>query len=132
MDKTAPHKIVSDWVELSATAIEALATVLIVTYIFLGTGRFLITRFRSHGTDRAAFEAFRSRIARALLLGLEILVAADIVRTVTAEVTLRSVAGLGLLVLVRTFLSWSVAVELDGRWPWQARSGPAEQNAPRS
>jgi uncharacterized membrane protein len=55
-----------------------------------------------------------------LLLGLEILVAADIVRTVALEATLESVAVLGLLVLIRTFLSWALVVEIEGRWPWQS------------
>ena len=55
-----------------------------------------------------------------MLLGLEILVAADIVRTVALEATLESVAILGLLVLIRTFLSWSIDVEIESRWPWQA------------
>jgi uncharacterized membrane protein len=53
-------------------------------------------------------------------LGLEILVAADIVRTVALEATLESVAILGLLVLIRTFLSWSLAVEMEGHWPWRS------------
>ena len=60
-------------------------------------------------------------LARALLLGLEILVAADIVRTVALEATLQSVAVLGLLVLIRTFLSWALVVEIEERWPWQPR-----------
>jgi uncharacterized membrane protein len=59
------------------------------------------------------------RLGKALLLGLEILVAADIVRTVALEATLESILTLGLLVLVRTFLSWSLTVEIEGRWPWQ-------------
>jgi uncharacterized membrane protein len=59
-----------------------------------------------------------------LLIGLEVLVAADIVRTVALDPTLESVAVLGLLVLIRTFLSWSVVVEIDHRWPWQAKSEP--------
>jgi len=59
------------------------------------------------------------RLGKALLLGLEILVAADIVRTVALEATLVSILALGLLVLVRTFLSWSLTVEIEGRWPWQ-------------
>ena len=53
------------------------------------------------------------------MLGLEILVAADIVETVALETTLQSVAVLGLLVLIRTFLSWALVVEIEGRWPWQ-------------
>jgi uncharacterized membrane protein len=58
-------------------------------------------------------------LGRSLLIGLEILVAADIVRTVALEATLESVVILGLLVLIRTFLSWSLEVEIEGHWPWQ-------------
>ena len=54
------------------------------------------------------------------MLGLEILIAADIVRTVALEATLESIGFLGLLVLIRTFLSWSLSVEIEGHWPWQA------------
>ena len=54
-----------------------------------------------------------------LLLGLEILVAADIIRTVALEATLSSAIVLGILVLIRTFLSWALVVEIEGRWPWQ-------------
>ena len=63
---------------------------------------------------------FRHRVGRALLLGLEILVAADIIRTVVLEPTLANVLVLGLLVLIRTFLSWSLVLEIEERWPWQA------------
>ena len=56
-----------------------------------------------------------------MLLGLELLVAADVVRTVAIEPTLSNVAVLGLLVAVRTILSWSLAVEMEGSWPWQGR-----------
>jgi uncharacterized membrane protein len=52
---------------------------------------------------------------------LEILVAADIIRTIALEATLQSVVVLGLLVLIRTFLSWALIVEIEGRWPWQAK-----------
>ena len=52
-------------------------------------------------------------------MALELLVAADVVQTVVLEFTLSNVAALGLLVLVRTFLSWSLVVEIEGRWPWQ-------------
>jgi len=61
---------------------------------------------------------FRHRVGRALLLGLEILVAADIIRTVVLEPTLANVLVLGLLVLIRTFLSWSLVLEIEERWPW--------------
>ena len=69
--------------------------------------------------EAGAFDA-RAR-AQALLLGLEVLVAADIIHTVALEATLESVFVLGLLVLIRTFLSWALVVEMEGRWPWQPR-----------
>jgi uncharacterized membrane protein len=110
------------WVERGASAIEALAVAIIVFSIFAATALWLYHTVRRHRFERAAYEAYRARLGRALLLGLEILVAADIVRTVTTEPSLRSIASLGLLVLVRTFLSWSIVVEVEGRWPWQDRS----------
>jgi len=67
-------------------------------------------------------EVMRGQIGRTLLLGLEILVAADIIETVALSPTLEHIATLGLLVLVRTFLSWSIILELEGRWPWQTAS----------
>jgi uncharacterized membrane protein len=57
--------------------------------------------------------------------GLEVLVAADIVRTVAFTPTLDSVFVLALIVAIRTFLSWSLALELDGRWPWQRTLNPS-------
>jgi uncharacterized membrane protein len=61
-------------------------------------------------------------IGKALQLGLEFLVAADIIRTVTVAPTMEGILSLGLLILIRTFLSWSIAVELEGCWPWQVAS----------
>ncbi|MCB4823472.1 DUF1622 domain-containing protein [Roseicella aerolata] len=71
------------------------------------------------GEWRGAYGHYRSDLGRAILLGLELLVAADIVATVTAPLTLESLAALGLVVLIRTFLSLSLEVEIHGRWPWQ-------------
>jgi uncharacterized membrane protein len=65
------------------------------------------------------YRGFRQRLGRVVLVGLELLVAADIIRTVAVVPTLESVAVLGVIVLVRTFLSFSLEVELGGRWPWQ-------------
>jgi len=65
------------------------------------------------------YEVMRSTFGRSVLLGLEILVAADLIRTIAVEPTLDNLYVLGLLVLIRTFLSWSLDVELEGRWPWQ-------------
>ena len=66
-------------------------------------------------------QQLKIRLGKSLLLGLEILVAADIVRTVALEATIQSVSVLGLLVLIRTFLSWALVVEIEGRWPWQPK-----------
>jgi uncharacterized membrane protein len=66
-----------------------------------------------------AYQRLKIAIGKALQLGLEFLVAADIVRTVTIEPTREGIVSLGLLIVVRTFLSWSIAVEVEGCWPWQ-------------
>jgi Protein of unknown function (DUF1622) len=68
---------------------------------------------------------YRRRLGQAVLLGLELLVPADIIGTVAVEPTLRSVAVLGLIVLVRTFLSMALEVEMDGRLPWRRHDAAA-------
>ena len=118
-----------EWIELAAMAIEILAVLIIVVSIFFGMGEYAYRRLRGVG-EVDPYRALKGRLGRSMLLGLEILVAADIVRTVALEATLESVAILGLLVLIRTFLSWALAVETEGRWPWQA-AARAEQNAER-
>lgn len=76
------------------------------------------------------FRSYRASLGRSILLGLELLVAADIIRTVTIEPTLEGVAVLGGLILVRTFLSFSLEAEIDGRWPWQRAMGGSQPNRP--
>ena len=73
--------------------------------------------------ETGSYRRFRQQFGRAILLGLELLVAGDIIRTVAAQPTLTSVAILAIIVLIRTFLSFSLEVELTGRWPWQANTG---------
>lgn len=65
------------------------------------------------------YRQFRRFLGRSILLGLELLVAADIVRTVAVTPSLSSVAVLAAIVVIRTFLSWSLELEITGRWPWQ-------------
>lgn len=113
--------IILEWIEIAALAIEILAVAIIIVAILYAMVRFLsqtALRCRTEGS----YEQLRHGLGRSLLLGLEVLVAADVVRTVALEATLESVAVLGLLVLIRTFLSWALVVEVEGRWPWQARS----------
>jgi uncharacterized membrane protein len=109
-------------IEAIGVAIELVAVAIIV----IGLGYALIecgVAFTRPSQRQSAYRRLRSLSARILLLGLELLVAADIVRTVALEPSLESVAVLGLLVLIRTFLSWSLIVEIEGRWPWQTSSG---------
>ena len=78
------------------------------------------------GRRRSAYVALRNNIGRTILLGLEVLIVADIILTVAIEKTFQSAATLGLIVLVRTFLSFSLEVELDGVVPWHRRAVEAE------
>lgn len=72
--------------------------------------------------DSNAYTTYRSSIGRTLLLGLEFLVAADIIRTVATTPTFSSVGVLAAIVAIRTFLSWSLQLEIEGRWPRQSRN----------
>lgn len=76
------------------------------------------------------FSLYRSNLGRAILLGLEFLVAADIINTVAIEPTLQSLLILGGIVLIRTFLSFSLEVEIEGRWPWERYKAQGTDQAP--
>jgi uncharacterized membrane protein len=82
---------------------------------------------------RLAYEQFRSDLGRGILLGLELLVGADIISTITAPLTFESVGLLAGIVLIRTFLSFSLETEIEGCWPWQraARQAPKRDGAER-
>ena len=109
------------WVGIGANAIEAIAVALIVGYILIATLSWLLRALWQRGFTPGQYKSFRATLGRVMLLGLEILIAADVVRTVALERTLTSFAALGLLVVIRTFLSWSIVLEIEGRWPWQPR-----------
>jgi uncharacterized membrane protein len=108
------------WVEYAATGMELLAVAIIVVTIFAATVSYL-SKIAARQANRATYNDYRHKVGRVLLLGLEILVAADIIRTVVLEPTLANVLVLGLLVLIRTFLSWALVLEIEERWPWQPR-----------
>ena len=110
--------MIREVIELVAQGIEALAVVIIVGGIIHGIGRYFF-HYRQQVGD--AYKRFKDKIGKALLFGLEFLVAADIIRTVALSPTLKNIAVLGVLVLIRTFLSWSLVVEMDGSWPWQSK-----------
>lgn len=117
---TTGGETILDWIEWAALAIEITAVAIIAGAIIYSITRFLFEAiFKPEKEDQ--YRKLKVRLGKALLLGLEILVAADIVRTVALEATFESVIVLGLLVLIRTFLSWALVVEIEGRWPWQPR-----------
>lgn len=120
--RDVPLEGMLQWVAYAATGIEVLAVVVIVGVIVFATISYS-TKILARQADKTTYTDFRHRVGRALLLGLEILVAADIIRTVVLEPTLSNVLVLGLLVLIRTFLSWSLVLEIEERWPWQASQG---------
>lgn len=109
-------------VEIAVLILELLAVAIVVSAVLFGMWRYLRHMVDERALVKVRFETYRTTLARALLLGLEILVAADIVRTVVLELTVQSVLVLGLLVLIRIILGWSLIVETEGHWPWQGKS----------
>jgi len=107
--------------DIIGTGVDAIGVLIIVVGALIALFR-LLTRKSPNG-----YKQFREDFGRAILLALEFLVAGDIIRTVVVAPTMENVAVLGLLVLIRTFLSFSMQLEIDGRWPWQ--KGTAKRNS---
>ena len=105
-------------IELGGAAFELAGVLVLLVGALLALIHFAVALRQRQPTPRA-YQLLRQDLARAILLGLEFLVAADIIRSVALELTFQSIGVLGLLVLVRTFLSWSLEVESTGAWPWQ-------------
>lgn len=103
----------SEWIEIAAVVSIAVAVVVAAGYGVWGA---------FHDGVGAGISSAKRALGQGLLLGLDLLIAGDIIRTVTLELTVENVGALGLLVVVRTFLAWALVVELSGRWPWQLRS----------
>ncbi len=114
---------VSEWIEVISLGISIFGVSILVLGIALATWRFGGRHVQKVDDDNV--RAYKIELGRVLLLGLEILVAADIVETVATEPSFTSVGVLALLVLVRTFLSWTLVLEIEGRWPWQPVSETA-------
>jgi uncharacterized membrane protein len=111
-------EVVLYWIEWASLIIEIIAVIIIVVAIINALSRYVF-RVVLQPQEGDHYQRLKITLGKALLLGLEILVAADIIRTVALEATLNSVMVLGILVLIRTFLSWALVVEIEGRWPWQ-------------
>lgn len=119
MSRTLPN--FTQTVELIGIVIDGTGVAVIVLALFAAAVRGL---FRYRDTPDL-YRQVRQDIGRGILLGLEFLVAADIIRTVAVTPTLNGVLVLGIIVLIRTFLSMALEVELEGKWPWQ-RSRPVK------
>jgi uncharacterized membrane protein len=104
----------------TGTLIDGVGVVVIALGILIATGR-LARQLASRCPAEEIYNRYRQTVGRAILLGLELLVAGDIIRTVAIRPTFTSVGVLVVIVLVRTFLSWTLEVELNGRFPWQHR-----------
>ena len=108
---------VSEWIRLVGVCIEIFGVFVITAGIIWSTYAGI---FSSAGGK--AYDQYRIRIGRSLLLGLEILVAADIIKTIATEITFTSLGLLAGLVVIRTFLNWTLVLEIEGRWPWRSGS----------
>ena len=118
----------AEWMEQVVHGFEIAGVAILVIGSIVALARYVIALAR--GRREGAFERVRQAIGRAILLGLEVLIIADIVLTITVDRTLESALSLGLIVLVRTFLSFSLEVELEGSLPW--RRGSATSKTPPS
>jgi len=105
---------VSNLIHLVGVCIEIFGVFIIVAGIVWSTVLFA----RRRNIERH-YDQYKIRIGRSLLLGLEVLVAADIVKTIAIQLTFSSLGLLAGLVVVRTFLSWTLVLEIEGRWPWR-------------
>jgi uncharacterized membrane protein len=117
----------SDFVRVTEAVVRVVESVGIVVLVL---GLFLVFASWVRRPNRWSPDGYRfvrRGLGGVILLGLEILVVADLVRTVIVEPTLSSVAALGLLVVVRTLLSWSITIEVEGTWPWKVRAVAREE-----
>jgi uncharacterized membrane protein len=115
-----------------ARGVEIIGIVTLVLGLAAALVRAALVLTAGQGVEEA-YRIVRTVFGRSILLGLEFLVAADIIRTVAVQPSLQNVAVLGLIVLIRTFLSFSLEIEIDGRWPWQhailGAASPASRGA---
>ena len=116
---SAFESVVSHWIRFVGNCIESFGVLIIVVGIIWSTYLFVVRRTHLWDYDR-----YKIHIGKSLLLGLEVLVAADIVKTIAIELTFTSLGLLAGLVVVRTFLSWTLVLEIEGRWPWRQELMP--------
>ena len=109
------------YIEALAKLLEVAGVAIILLGVLLATIKFLQGGITSNDW-RFTYEQYRANLGRGILLGLELLVGADIIGTITAPLTFESVGLLAIIVMIRTFLSFSLETEIEGCWPWQRAS----------
>jgi uncharacterized membrane protein len=114
--------------EVVGTSVDGVGVFIVAGGMIVATLR-LVSRLRdrTHGTGNY-YSLYRQDVGRAILLGLEFLIAGDIIRTVVVAPTLQNVVVLGLIVLIRTFLSLSLQLEIEGKLPWRREAARGKQN----
>ena len=105
-------------ISIAGYSIETIGVLIIIAGSAASSFRFLLN-FRKEPEEGAAYGEFRRQLGRSIILGLEFLIAGDIIRTVIVADTLTNVATLGMIILIRTFLSFTLHFEVEGRWPWE-------------
>ena len=116
----------TEWVHAAAVVMEMVGIGIIVIGSFGALGLFMMRAAGRTLPLAKLVASLRSNLGYTILLGLEFLVAGDIINTVAIEPTMSSLLVLAGIVLIRTFLSFSLEVEIEGRWPWQKKAGRAE------
>ena len=111
---------VAQW-SIALLELMGIGTILLFSLYATATNVYLLV---TRGVEKDLFQTYRLQLARGILLGLEFLVAADIIKTVAIELSFASVGILALIVLIRTFLSFAIELEMTNMWPWQKPSDP--------
>lgn len=119
--------IFDNWIHGAAHAVELSGVAVLLFGALIAAGVFVKRYFGPEGFH-PAYHGLRADLGRAILLGLELLVIADIIDTVAVEPTLNNLAVLGVIVLIRTLLSFTLELEVSGRWPWQR--GKSDESRP--
>src|SRR6187200_3480812 len=113
--------------EIVGTAVDGVGVFIVAAGAIVATARLLVRRAHETGNY---YSLYRQDVGRAILLGLEFLIAGDIIRTVVVAPTLQNVVVLGMIVLIRTFLSLSLQLEIEGKLPWQRDMARQPQDQP--